>query len=67
MFIPQRIHLYACVALEGLRMPAPVFFLPSDFSNFWICYTLWDNTKGVVWPIFFARDNVVIFEKWPFE
>ena len=29
-----------------LRMPAPVLFLSSEFSNFWICYTLWDKTKG---------------------
>ena len=29
-----------------LRMPATVLFLSSEFSNFWICYTLWDITKG---------------------
>ena len=29
-----------------LRMPAPVLFLSSEFSNFKIYYTLWDKTKG---------------------
>ena len=29
-----------------LRMPAPVLFLSSEFPDFWICYTLWDKTKG---------------------
>ena len=30
----------------SLRMPAPVLFLSSEFFNFWICYTLWNKTKG---------------------
>ena len=33
---------------QDLKMPAPVLFLSSEFSNFWICYTLWDKTKGNV-------------------
>ena len=32
--------------LFDLRMPAPVLFLSSEFSNLWICYTLWDKTNG---------------------
>ena len=24
------------------------FFLPLEFCNFWICYTLWDKTRGNV-------------------
>ena len=33
---------------SSLRMPAPVFFLSLEFCNFWICCTLWDQTKGNV-------------------
>ena len=36
---------YTHMILWHLRMPAPVFFLSSDFFNFWIFYTLWDKTK----------------------
>ena len=61
---------------RSLRMPAPVFFLSSDFSNFWICYTLWDTTKGNLkrnWLFdrFFLLETILNFlksghlrEKW---
>ena len=40
--------LQKCKEFLLLRMPAPVFFLSLEFCNFWICYTLWDQTRGNV-------------------
>ena len=54
-------------------MTVAVLFLPLEFCNLGICYTLWDKTKGnvkkksAVWPNYFARDKFGTFEKWSFE
>ena len=38
----QEEYKYLGIWFSGIKG----IFLSSDFFNFWICYTLWDKTKG---------------------